>query len=284
MDEEYLQKILSRPEKPLDIQQDLAMILSQGSRILITGAAGSIGVKICEIFRDSGINYLNTDISECDVRDKSNCKEVVSDYSPTHILHLAADKHAPAGEIHIEETLDINALGTRNIIEAASISGAKVVLASTCKSCDPETVYGATKLIAERMVLNSSGSVARFYNVIDTAGNVFEIWSKCESDAEIQVTNCYRFFITSNEAASLLVKTLAISNIRPGRYIYDPGTPHYMPDIAKRIYPDRKLLIIPPRRGDRLREPLKAENENLIRRGTDFIEVVSAHDNANSES
>ena len=77
---------------------------------------------------------------------------------------------------------------------------------------------------------------------------------------------------------------LAISNIRPGRYIYDPGTPHYMPDIAKRIYPDRKLLIIPPRRGDRLREPLKAENENLIRRGTDFIEVVSAHDNANSES
>lgn len=281
MDNEVLQKILSRPEKPLDIQQDLAAILSQGSRILITGAAGSIGVKICEIFRDSGINYLDTDIDDCDVRDSSNCKKIVRDYSPTHILHLAADKHAPAGEIHILETLDINALGTRNIIEASNISGAKVVLASTCKSCDPETVYGATKLIAERLVLNSGGSVARFYNVINTAGNVFEIWSDCDDDSEIQVTNCYRFFITSDEAASLLIKTLAISSIKPGRYIIDPGSPHYMPDIAERIYPNRKLLVIPPRRGDRLREPLKAENENLIRRGVDFIEVVSAHDNIN---
>jgi len=283
MNNETLHTILGRSEKPLDVLEDLTSLRNRNCKILITGSAGSIGVKVSQIFSASGIDFLSTDITECDVRSKSNCEAIVRSYAPTHILHLAADKHAPAGEIHIEETLEINAYGTKNIVEAASFVKAKVILASTCKSCDPETVYGATKLIAERMVLNSGGSVARFFNVIDTVGNVFEIWSGLETAAAIEVTNCYRFFITNNEAASLLIKTLAVSSERPGRYIYDPGSPHYMPDIAKRIYPDRELKLIPPRRGDRLREPLKAESENLIRVGNDFLAVISPHDSLNAD-
>lgn len=276
MDKSIIELILDRPETPLDIQSDLNGLKS--ARVIITGGRGSLGQLVGEILSKSEVDYLLTDIVECDVTDLQQVQEIFTGYKPTHVLHLAADKHAPEGELHPERTLDINTTGTLNVINVAREIGSLVTLASTCKSCDPETVYGASKLIAERITLNHGGTVARFYNVVNTAGNVFEIWDKLSQDEIIHVAECYRYFISAAEATSLLIKSMSLSATTPGRYVFEPGISHFMPDIASRLYPQRRLGFIPPRRGDRRVEPLKAESERMSAVGERLIRVSSPHD------
>lgn len=279
MNQEIIEKVLLRNEQPLEFKSELGDLQKINARVLITGANGSLGKLVSQILNTSRISHLATDIDECDVTDISQVNRVVNDFLPTHILHLAADKHAPEGETDPANTFSINVQGTLNIIGAASQIGAKVVLASTCKSCDPETVYGSSKLIAERITLNSSGAVARFFNVVDTSGNVFEIWDKQLAQSEqIQVAGCTRYFISSSEAVSLLIKCLGLVDKKPGRYSFDPGTPHFMPDIAKRLFPLITVGNMPPRRGDRLVEPLKATSERITSMEGRLIHIHSPHD------
>jgi FlaA1/EpsC-like NDP-sugar epimerase len=114
------------------------------------------------------------------------------------IYHLAGAKHAPEGEQHPAMVARVNTIGTDNIVRAAC--GAKVILASTCKAGDPETAYGASKLIAERIVLNAGGVVVRFFNVRETAGNVFRLWEQIPFPQPIPYTDCWRYFISSTGA------------------------------------------------------------------------------------
>jgi FlaA1/EpsC-like NDP-sugar epimerase len=276
MKKDLIELILDRPEAPLDIAEDLRNLSS--ARVLITGGKGSLGQEVARVLDSHGIKFKLTDIEECDVTDKQMVLRVFNEYRPTHVLHLAADKHAPEGELHPETTFKINTSGSMNVIAAADEFKAIVTLASTCKSCDPETAYGASKLIAERITLNHGGTVARFYNVVDTAGNVFEIWNKLGEEDDIQVAECYRYFISAAEATSLLIKSMSLSTTSSGRYIFDPGISHYMPDIAARIYPKRRISFVPPRRGDRRVEPQKAESERLNKVIGRLIKVSSPHD------
>ena len=115
--------------------------------------------------------------------------------------------------------LEVNVLGTRNVLAHAP-EGSHVVTASTCKACEPETAYGASKLVAERVTLNAGGSVARFYNVVESSGNVFEIWSELDPSEPLEVTPCRRYFISLAEAVSLVVWTAILP---PARYGFDPG-------------------------------------------------------------
>ena len=276
MNKDKIELILARPEQPLDNVEDLAAL--RGARVLITGGRGSLGQEVVKSFDSAGIAYALTDIEECDVTNLNQVSVLVQSYNPTHILHLAADKHAPEGELFPESTLSINTLGTINIFDAANKIGAKVIIASTCKSCDPETVYGSSKLIAERIALNNNGTVARFYNVVNTQGNVYEIWDNLPESAEIQVADCYRYFMSADEARSLLIRCVALSVTSPGRYIFQPGISHFMPDIAQRLYPNRKITHIPPRRGDRRVEPLSASSERLKIVGDRLCKVYSPHD------
>ena len=91
----------------------------------------------------------------------SKVEKLMLNFKPDLIFHLAGAKHAPEGEVNTWSTLDINSNGTKNLLSLKAPS-TKFVLASTCKAANPEVVYGASKLIAERMVLNEKGSVARF--------------------------------------------------------------------------------------------------------------------------
>lgn len=268
--------ILRRSNSPLNIASDL--IYLKGKRILITGANGSLGIEVTKYFLENEINFLATDKDSCDVEDIDQVLIVTSSYNPTHILHLAADKHAPEGELFPSKTFSVNTLGTLNVLKAAKNIGSRVLLASTCKSCDPETVYGSSKLIAERLTINAGGTVARFFNVVETSGNVFEIWKNSESEQTIKVTNCFRYFMSTSEAVSLLIKSLVLSDTSPGRYIFDPGVSHFMPDIAARLYPNRTAEFIAPRRGDRFIEPLKATSERLTPLEERLIKVESPHD------
>lgn len=218
---------------------------------------------------------MPTDIVEydrlLDVRDASQVNEWVRVFDPTVILHLAGAKHAPEGEEHPYGVLVTNAVGTRNVLA----TGRKVILASTCKACDPETAYGASKLIAERMVLNAGGVVVRYYNVRETVGNVFRLWEQIPPDQPIPYTDCRRYFISLEQAIRL---TVAALDLPTGRYTVDPGEPEWMRDVAARLYPGRELVQIPARRGDRQMEPLCAESEELKPEVEGLVRVVGTHD------
>lgn len=248
--------VLGRPIHDIDVSTQVAMLRDEV--VLVTGAMGSIGSAVCGLI-DGGV--VATDVDDMDVTDRDAVDVVFAAVKPTVVLHLAGAKHAPEGELNPVGTFEVNVTGTRHILEAAAAVGARVVTASTCKACDPETVYGATKLLAERMTLAAGGSVARFFNVVESSGNVFRLWERLDRFQPVPVTPCSRWFISLSEAAALVVAAAAAT---PGRYTVDPGArPRTMPTVAADLYPDRPQVVVPLRRGDRQDEPLHAAAEHL---------------------
>lgn len=258
-----VEKILGRP-----IYKNLCDFFPQSSlskRVLITGANGSIGTDLIRRLRELGMDYLATDIEGkheyMDVTDFQQVLGVVNKYQPDFIINIAGAKHAPEGEHETWKTLSINTIGTKNLIDACG-SRTKIILTSTCKSCNPEIVYGASKLIAERMTLNSGGSVARFFNVVETSGNVFEIWDKVEDGQPIKVAvECGRHFISVREATGLIMFCM---DSRSGKYIVNSPELRRMDIVAEALYPEREKVIIQRRRGDRLEERFKGTAEEPI--------------------
>ncbi len=253
----------------------------QFKKILITGSAGSLGRALAQRLKIFKGEILETDVTgdfeTLDVTNQKSVQSVLSSYSPDLILHLAGAKHAPEGEVNTWSTFEINTIGTKYLIDNMN-KNCKLILASTCKATNPEVVYGASKLIAERMVLNNGGSVARFFNVIESAGNVFEIWNKIPEKDPIDVASiCERHFISLEESIGLILFT-AIEE--PGRYIVNSSALIRMNDVAERLFPGRKQNIINPRRGDRISEKFLASSEQIEKYLLDnsVIKVKSIHD------
>lgn len=242
--------------------------------IVVTGARGSIGRPLVKKLHELGRAVHATDIDEMDVTDRSAVELQFAHFQPDLVFHLAGYKHAPAGEEDPFGCARVNIIGTQNVLDAAIDS--KVILASTCKACDPVTAYGATKLIAERMVLNDGGSVARFFNVVETGGNVFETWRELPESVPIPVTPCSRYFISIEQAVDLFLR---VAEMPPGRYTVDPGVSRTMTHVAEDLYPGRETVLIPPRRGDRLVEPLYAAHETH-ERVNGLLRITSPHDAA----
>ena len=290
MKKEDVLKILNRPEHKKLISLSLTD-LKDGERILITGANGSIGTELLRKLNKiddvdflrfgKTITVLSTDIEGeheyLDITDFNNCFSIIQKFKPTVIINIAGAKHVPLGEKETWKTLSVNTIGTKNLLDCAP-EGCKVILTSTCKSANPEIVYGASKLIAERMTINAGGTVARYFNVVESSGNVFEIWKDLPEDCPIELApTCERHFISLEEAVGLLFYAM-ISE--PGRYIVNSGYLHKMSDVAKRLYPNRKKIIIEPRRGDRLTERFLATSEGQGESLLDgsIIRLTSIHD------
>ena len=266
-----IEAILGRPEHPPEIDTPLDEL--QRHRVLVTGADGSIGSAITMLLNNCGVSTIGTDIGDCDVTNRTMLDDVMARVKPTLVFHLAGAKHAPDGEIDPLDAATINITGTANVVRSTS---ARVVTASTCKSCDPETAYGATKLVAERITLNAGGSVARFYNVPESSGNVFEIWKALPDSDSIPVTMCERYFVSLNEALALLLWAAVLV---PGRYAVAPGPPRDMFSVARALYPDRVRVGMPRRRGDRMDEPLHAVSETLHQTIVpNIVRIESPHD------
>jgi FlaA1/EpsC-like NDP-sugar epimerase len=249
-------------------------------KTLVTGAEGSIGSVLVKALnmKYSGA-VLGTDLHTMDVTDARTVGRVFTSFEPAVVFHLAGAKHAPLGEEDPWAAANVNILGTRNVLRAAKWSGARVITASTCKACNPETAYGATKLIAERMTLNAGGSVARFYNVRESSGNVFEIWRGIPTSEPIPVTPCERRFMSVSEAVRLLLRCVELP---PGRYSRAHVPLQRMSHVAKGLYPGREITAIPPRRGDRRMEPAMATQEKAYEVEKDIWRIVSAHDQSSA--
>lgn len=240
--------------------------------ILVTGAAGSVGTEFISWLVTSDV--WATDIETLDVTDPQACAAIMWKARPSLIYHLAGAKHAPDGELDPAQVARVNIDGTLNVLRAAAEISAKVIVTSTCKACDPETAYGATKLIAERATLNAGGVVVRFHNIPESSGNVFRLWESLPRTGPIPVTDCWRYFTPMKKAIDLLSRAAELPS---GRYAVAPGDPRWMPTVARELYPGRDLVMVPRRRGDRHREPLIAACETLMQHG-DLLTISGAHD------
>jgi FlaA1/EpsC-like NDP-sugar epimerase len=246
-------------------------------QILVTGAAGSIGSALVRRLEDAGETVDATDRDTLNVVDIDDIDNYFLESPPDLVFHLAGAKHAPEGEVDPFTVANTNIRGTALVVGAAvsDLCGARVVMASTCKACDPETAYGASKLVAERIVLNAGGTVARFFNVVESCGNVFETWRALPDDVPLPVTPCSRYFMSLDQAVDLLLRCAELPS---GRYCVDPGPSRTMWEMADELYPSRIQAFILPRRGDRLREPLHAAHERWVPLTDGVVRVVSPHD------
>ena len=277
--------ILGRNEHDLEALFQRASRFYANSRIMITGADGSLGHALRKFIKDYNVDckVYNFDINFDtkydnqylgDVTDIDSLSSAVSVASPDYVFHFAADKHAPHGEDNPESTISINLVGTDNLLNCIDHLKTKIILSSTCKSCNPETVYGSTKLISERLVLNAGHVVARYYNVVESSGNVFEIWNSESDPSKHVVTECSRFFISMNEALAL---TLFTGTQAFGRYTVNPGTIRDMTQVHKDIY-GVEGIAVPMRRGDRKVELRLSTSEYIAEKSGVFERVESYHD------
>lgn len=247
-----------------------------GARVLITGANGSIGQALSAHLGRH--NVLPTDVVgvlDLDVTSPSAVYVRFMQFKPTLVFHLAGAKHAQLGEEDPAEAAKINITGTSNVLYEAAKYGARVVTASTCKACNPETAYGATKLIAERMTLNAGGSVARFFNVRESSGNVFELWRDLPESAPIPVTPCLRRFMSMDDAVRLLIHAAEAPS---GRYTVSTAKLQAMAEVASETWPGRQQVKIAPRRGDRREEPALSSCEWVSLPVGGIVQVTSPHD------
>lgn len=273
--EDWVLRAIGRPEA------DTKYPVHHLGRVLVTGGEGSVGTSFAKMLEQSraASATLLTDIDTMDVRDERNVMAQFLHFEPSTVIHLAASKHAPLGEEDPYEVSQTNVWGTKNVLEWSRRIGAHCIVASTCKACDPETAYGATKLVTERMALNYGQTVVRYYNVCETSGNVFRIWE--QSEGELPYTECRRRFTTLNEVLALTMWT-TLWGSRGARYTLTDTVSRHMRDVLASVHPGRENMYVRRelRRGDRVEEPRCAASERMEEvAGCEWISRVwSPHD------
>lgn len=176
-------------------------------RIALVGGGGGIGVLIQHLLGNADIDYRVHDLDDgFDITEPESIDLLASNDS-TIIINLAAQKHAPLGETDIERTAMVNYNGTLNCALGAAQGDKRLVTVSTCKAIEPQTVYGASKLLAERATLKWGGRVARLHNVLPATGNVLEVWQQAVERGEQPIVHdaTHRYYISSLQAALLIL-------------------------------------------------------------------------------
>jgi FlaA1/EpsC-like NDP-sugar epimerase len=281
------------------VETDLASVLQllQGRRVLITGAGGSIGSEIARQVRNfepSCLTLVDNDETHlhdllmtidgarttsvlADIRDRERVIEVFREHRPQVVFHAAAHKHVPILEEHPQEAFLTNVLGTTNVVEAATLSGAeRFVLISTDKAVRPTSVMGGSKRMAERIVrgLPGHGTVlcaVRFGNVLGSRGSVVPTFlSQIASGGPVTVTDpdMTRYFMSVEEAVQLVLQAGALA--RGGEvFTLEMGEPVNILDLANRLIrlsgrvPGRDIAvqIVGTRPGEKLHEELVDDEE-----------------------
>jgi len=201
-----------------------------------------------------------------DVRDKERLSRAMSGVD--YVIHAAALKHIDLCEYNPTEAVKTNALGTINVIEAAIDNGVEKVMAiSSDKAVHPINIYGATKLVMEKVFIRANAysktkfSCCRFGNFYGSRGSVIPKMLEQAEEGEITVTHkdMARYFITLQEAALF---TIDCMKKMEGGEIFIPKMPETkMVDIINRIAPDAEWNVIGKRPGEKLHELLFSEYE-----------------------
>ncbi|GIV63800.1 MAG: polysaccharide biosynthesis protein CapD [Bellilinea sp.] len=213
--------------------------------VLVTGAGGSIGRELCRqiarynpaelIMLGHGENSIFEGLLElkdhfpslairpviADVRDRMRLNQVFSQYHPQIVFHAAAHKHVSLMEVNVEEAVTNNILGTRNLVDlAVQHRVERLVMISSDKAVRPANVMGATKRVAEMVVIDAAlrtgraFSVVRFGNVLGSRGSVVPIFKQqIARGGPITITHpdMKRYFMTIPEAVYLVLQAAGMS-------------------------------------------------------------------------
>ena len=215
-----------------------------------------------------------------DIRNRVGLREVFERYRPSVVLHAAAHKHVPFLETHPVEAVQNNIFGTLNVVEAADDFGARVLVnISTDKAVNPTNVLGASKRIAECVVLSASEKTSsecrfvsvRFGNVLGSRGSVVPIFrDQIKRGGPVTVTHpeMTRYFMTIPEASQLVLQAGLLGE-RGKVYVLDMGEPVKILDLATDMIrfsgfepgKDIDIQFVGLRPGEKLHEELFLDQE-----------------------
>src|SRR5512143_258498 len=271
--------------------------------ILITGGTGSFGKKFVEIalrdlsprkiivfsrdelkqheMRAAGFDQPNLRYFIGDVRDRERLTRAM--HGVDIVVHAAALKQVPACEYNPLEAIKTNIMGTSNVVEAALDTGVKKVLAlSTDKAVNPVNLYGATKLAAEKLTVQSNAyaagsatrySCTRYGNVVGSRGSVVPVFLKQRLNGRITITDerMTRFWLSLEQGVRFVIECIEQMH---GGEVFVPKIPSMrVMDLAKAIAPDAEVSVIGIRPGEKIHEVLISEDEarNTVERQDMFI-------------
>jgi FlaA1/EpsC-like NDP-sugar epimerase len=252
--------------EPSHIDEEMIGSALTGKRILVTGAGGSIGRELSRqiarwnpaelIVLGHGENSIFETILElrddypalnlkpiiADVKDSTRMAAVLKEYHVQVVFHAAAHKHVPLMQSNVAEAVQNNVLGTRNVVEAAvECKVERLVLLSTDKAVRPANVYGATKRLAEIIVLDAARrtgctfSVVRFGNVLGSRGSVIPLFKRqIAVGGPVLITHpdMERYFMTIPEAVHLVLQAASMG--RGGEaFLLDMGKQVRILDLAE---------------------------------------------------
>ncbi|MCR5290253.1 MAG: polysaccharide biosynthesis protein [Treponema sp.] len=295
---------------PIVIQLTQSLSYLRGKRVLITGAGGSIGSELARQLLSGGAERLylfghgensiyqidrelrllqSEGVGEKavivpiigDMKDREYIKYIISRTHCNVIFHCAAYKHVPMMEENPVAAIENNVFGTKNILDAALESNVdRFVLISTDKAVQPVSVYGISKMLCEKLVLdasqkannNQSFMFVRFGNVLGSRGSILPLFmNQIKNGGPVTVTDrdMERYFMTIPEACSLVLQAGGVGK-NGVSYLLDMGTPINILELAEQIirfsgfepYKDIDIKITGIRKGERLVEPLWLPEEH----------------------
>jgi FlaA1/EpsC-like NDP-sugar epimerase len=296
---------------PTQMDDERVGLSLSGKRVLVTGAGGSIASELCRqvarwgpaelILLGHGENSIFAILLEleesfpalalrpviADVRDRARLDAVFQTHRPQVVFHAAAHKHVGLMEKNVEEAVSNNILGTRNVVATARQRGVeRLVMISTDKAVRPTSVMGATKRVAEMLVLDAARQgaafcVVRFGNVLGSRGSVVPVFeSQIRAGGPVTITHpdAERFFMTIPEAVHLVLQASALG--QGGEvFLLDMGQPVRIRDLAEDLIrlsglePGRDIEIIFTglKPGEKLTEELA--DEGVARHPTAHPEI-----------
>jgi len=259
--------------------------------VLITGGTGSFGHKFVEIMlsdfhpakliifsrdelkqhemRSSGFDHPSLRYFIGDVRDLMRLRRAM--HGVDIVVHAAALKQVPACEYNPIEAIMTNIMGGRNVVEAALDTDVEKVMAlSTDKAVNPINLYGATKLAAEKLFIQSNAyaggtgtrfSCVRYGNVVGSRGSVVPLFLEQRSKGLITITDkrMTRFWLSLEQGVRFTIR--CIEQMQGGE-VFIPKIPSTnIADLAQAIAPDCRIDYIGIRPGEKLHEVLVSDDE-----------------------
>jgi FlaA1/EpsC-like NDP-sugar epimerase len=317
-----IEDLLGREPVQLELPE-LARDLD-GRCVLITGAAGSVGSELARqvalhgprrlVIMDQAetdLFYLEMDLRHehpaleliaviGDVVDRDTVAQMFAAHQPDRVFHAAAYKHVPLMESNPEQAIRNNVLGTRIVAEEAGAHRCGTfVLVSTDKAVRPTSVMGATKRLAELVILgmvdmhpDTAYGAVRFGNVLCSAGSVIPIFQKqIERNQPLTITHpdVTRYFMTIPEAVQLILQASLLEDLRGHVAMLEMGEPVRILDLARNMLRlagrpadnGKAFIYTGLRPGEKLHEELSAPTEESTLTAVPKVRIIRTGDERN---